>query len=259
MSNSQNQERRIKFLEGITVDGAPMAYIMILAGLIIVLSFFPFSIVYASGGSFPVAEGLFPLVGWLLGPIAGALTTFIGRAIGIIVAPRTAGVALVSLWSATLGSFAAGAMVTEGKRSRWWIPLTVIFSIKLLLFAGRAMVQHGISPWAAIVGSLLDWSGVLLFALPTRTMIARWLKQENLGLVILGLFLGTWIVSGVIHVSSAVFTYYMFNWSEDIWIALIPIIPVETLYRCIIGTVFGTAIISVARAYNLQKPTAAVY
>lgn len=253
------KEREVKFLGGAAIDGAPVAYIVVLAAVVTALSFIPFSVVLASGGSFPMAEGIYPLVGWLLGPIAGAVASGIGRVIGVFLAPHTAGVPVVSVWGAMIGSFAAGAMVLSGKRKSWWIPLTILFVIEFLLFAGRAVVQNGVGLGPAIWGSFLDWSGILLFALPTRTLAVRWIKSANLGLVAAGLFLGTWMITGITHVSSAVITYYMFNWPEEVWITLIPIIPVENLFRAVIGTVIGTGVIAGLRAIGLVKPTEALY
>ena len=253
------EEREVKFLGGAAIDGAPVAYIVVLAAVVTALSFIPFSVVLASGGSFAMAEGIFPLVGWVLGPIAGAIASGIGRLIGVFLAPHTAGVPAVTVWSAMVGSFTAGSMVLAGKRKSWWIWLTILFVIMFLLFAGRAVVQNGVGIWPAIWGSFLDWSGILLFALPTRTLAARWLKSPNIGLVAAGLFLGTWMVTGVTHLSAAVFTYYMFNWPEEVWITLIPIIPVENLFRCLIGTVIGTGVIAGLRAIGLVKPSEALY
>jgi hypothetical protein len=253
------QERKVEFLGGAAIDGAPVAYIVVLAAVVAALAFIPFSVVLASGGSFPMSEGIYPLVGWVLGPIAGAVATGIGRLVGVFLAPHTAGVPVVSIWAAALGSFAAGAMVLGKKRGNWWIPLTVLFVIEFLLFAGRAMVQNGVSLYAAIAGSFLDWSGILLFALPTRTLFARWINGKNIGMVAVGMFCGTWMIAGVTHVSAAVITYFMFNWPQEVWVSLIPIIPFENLMRCLIGTVIGTGVVAGLRAIGLVKPTEALY
>jgi hypothetical protein len=255
------QERKVTFLGGAAVDGAPVAYIVVLAAVVAALAFIPFSVILASGGSFPMSEGIYPLVGWILGPIAGAVATGIGRIIGVFVAPHTAGVPLVSIWAAMVGSFAAGAMIVKAasKRKAWWLWLTVLFVIEFLLFAGRAMVVNGVSLYAAIAGSFLDWSGILLFALPTRALFAKWINSKSIGMVALGLFFGTWMIAGVTHVSAAVFTYFMFNWPEEVWVTLIPIIPFENLMRCLIGTVIGTGVIAGLRAIGLVKPTEAIY
>jgi len=253
------KERQVKFLGGAAIDGAPVAYIVVLAAVVAALCFIPFSIVLASGGSFPLSEGIFPLVGWILGPIAGAVASAIGRLIGVFLAPHTAGVPAVSVWGAAISSFAAGAMVLGGKRRMWWLPLTVFFVIAFLLFTGRAVLQNGVSLYAAIAGSFLDWSAILLFALPTRVLIARMINDKNMGKVAVGLFLGTWMIAGLGHGSQAFITYFMFNWPQEVWVSLIPVIPFENLMRCLIGAVIGTGLIAGLRAINLVKPPHALY
>jgi hypothetical protein len=149
-------------------------------------------------------------------------------------------------------------MVLEGKRRHWWIWLTAYLVIAYLLYAGRAVVQNGVGLWPAMGASFLNWSGVLLYALPTRRWITRWLKGHHLGLLAVGLFLGTWMISGITHLNSATITYFMYNWPEEVWLLLIPVIPVESLFRCLIGTVIGTGVIVGLRSIGIIKPREAV-
>jgi len=181
----------------------------------------------------------------------------IGRLIGVFLAPHTAGVPFVSVITAGVGSLTAGVMA--GKRKNWWVGLSVVFVIAYLLFAGRAVVQNGVSVTTAVLASFLDWSGLLLFMLPTRVLFGRWIMDRNLGKVVVGLFTGTWMITGLSHLVGGTITYFMFNWPEEVWISLIPIIPVENLFRCLIGTVIGVGVIGGLRAIGLVKPTEAVY
>jgi hypothetical protein len=253
------EEREVAFLGGAAIDGAPIAYIVVLAAVVAVLAFLPFSVILASGGSFPVSQGIYPLVGWVLGPVAGAVATAVGRTLGVFLAPHTASVPAVTVWAAAVGSFAAGSMVVGAKRRNWWIALTLLFVVEFLLFAGRAVIQNGVSVYVAIAGSFLNWSAILLFALPTRTLFARWISSKNLGQVALGLFLGTWMIAGLTHLTGTVLMYFLFNWPEEVWLTLIPIIPVENLFRCLIGTVIGTGVIAGLRAIGIVKPENAIY
>lgn len=260
MSHSPvGEERKVEFIGGAAIDGAPVAYVIVLAAVVTALSFIPFSVVLASGGSFPMSQGVYPLVGWILGPLAGALASGIGALIGIFVAPHTAGVPVATMYGAVVGALAAGMMVVGKERKGWWIVLAVVGVIELLLYLGRAILLNGIPLGVAILGSFLDWSGLLLFILPTRTLFARWINSKNLGLVALGLFLGSWTVCGLYHLGQTTITYWMFNWPEEIWRMLIPIIPMENVFRCLIGTVIGTGVIAGLRAIGIVKPKYAIY
>jgi hypothetical protein len=59
MSIPAGEERKVVFLGGAAVDGTPVAYIVVLAAVVTALSFIPFSVVLASGGSFPMSEASF--------------------------------------------------------------------------------------------------------------------------------------------------------------------------------------------------------
>jgi hypothetical protein len=259
-SSPAGQEREVRYLGTAAIDGAPIAYIVVLAAVVAALSFVPFSVILATGGSFPMSQGIYGLVGWILGPIAGAIANGVGRLVGVFLAPHTAGPApVVSVWGAALSCFAAGAMALRGKRSSWWIPLAVVFVIELAAYLGRAILVNGVGVGTAILSSFVDWSSVVLFILPTRALIARWIGSKNLGLVSLGLFLGTWMIAGLSHLSVVSITYYIFNWPSEVWASLIPVIPVENLFRCLIGAVIGTGVIAGLRAIGLVKPSQAAY
>lgn len=254
------KEREVRFLGGAAIDGAPVAYIVVLGAVVTALSFIPFSVILAAGGSFPMSQGVYPLVGWILGPVAGAIASGIGRLIGVLLAPHTAGpVPAASVWGAVIASFASGSMVLGERRKRWWIPLSALFIIEFLLFIGRAIFLNGVDVGVAILNSFVDWSSIALYVLPTRTLFARWINSKDIGLVTAGLFLGTWMIAGISHLSVTVILYSMLNWPAEVWVTLIPIIPVEHVFRCLIGAVIGTGVIAGLRAIGLVKPTEAIY
>jgi len=259
MTTPVGKEREVKFLGGAAIDGAPVAYVVVLAAVVTALAFIPFSVVLASGGSFPLSQGVYSLMGWVLGPIAGAVASGIGTLIGVFLAPHTAGVAPVTVWGAVVAAFAAGSMVTSGPRKNWWIIAGVIGLLSWLVFVGRAMFVNGVSLYAALLGSAGQWGGVLLFLLPTRTLFARWISSPKIGLVAVGLFFGTWATFAVSHVAQSVITYWMFNWPEEVWLMLAGIVPVEYIFRCLAGAVIGTGVLAGLRAIGLVKPAHATY
>jgi len=254
------EEREVRFLGGAAIDGAPVAYIVVLAAVVTALSFIPFSVILSTGGSFPMSQGVYALVGWILGPVAGAIAGGVGRLIGVFLAPHTAGpVPAASVWGAVIASFAAGSMVLGEKRKGWWIPLSALFIVELLLFIGRAVFLNGVGLGVALLNTFVDWSSILLFMLPTRTLFARWINSKDIRLVGAGLFLGTWMIAGISHLSVSVILYYMSNWPEEVWIMLIPVMPMENMFRCLIGAVIGSGVIAGLRAIGLVKPTEAIY
>ncbi|ACK65804.1 conserved hypothetical protein [Rippkaea orientalis PCC 8801] len=254
----EGEEREIKTLGGASLDGTPLDYIVVLAAVVTVLSFIPFSITLGSGGLFPMSQGIFPLLGWLLGPVAGAVASGIGTLIGSFLAPHTAGLPLISIWGAVVASFTAGSMSSAKGRKYWWFLLTLMFIIQFFLYVRQAL-NNGVSPLTIIGGSFINWSGLLLLILPTRSLIVRCISSQKSGLVTLGLFFGTWMVMGLSHLSCVVITYYMYNWPEETWLFLIPIMPLENFVRSLVGAFIGIRVISGLRAIGLLKPKQAIY
>lgn len=256
----EGSEREVKTIGGAAIDSTPIAYIIVLAAVVTVLAFIPFSIVLGSGKGIPLSQSIYPLLGWILGSLAGALASGIGTFIGIFLAPHTAGsVPAVAIWGAVIASFAAGAMGTNRSRQFWYLGLTVLFVLELVTYAYLAIARNAIPVNTFILGAFIDWSGLLLFALPTRTLFTNLISSDNLVKVAIGIFAGTWTVCGLAHLSQVPFTYYLFNWPEPIWNALIPIVPVENAMRGLSGAVIGTGVISGLRAINLVKPKEAIY
>jgi|GEM_PF-305952 len=263
------EEREVRHAGGVAIDGAPVAYLIALAAAVAALSFIPFSVILAAGGSFPLSQGIYGLVGWILGPVAGGIACGIGRLIGVFVAPHTAGpVPLASVWGAAIASLAAGTMSTDRSTDRtectssrrwWWIPLSAFFVIEFLLFVGRAILVNGVSVRVALLNSFVNWSAILLYVLPTRILIARLINSRNVGALAAGLFLGTWMIAGLSHLSVTVILYYILNWPPEVWATLIPIIPMENLFRSLVGAVIGTGVIAGLRATDLVRPKNALY
>lgn len=255
----EGEERKVEPVNSAAIDGAPIAYIVVLAAIITTLSFIPFSIVFASGGSMPVSQGVFPLVGWLLGPVAGAVAGGIGAMIGAFLAPYTAGLPILSIVGGALTSFIAGTMVIGKKRRSWSLLLALAFLLPLYIYASRAIGLNGISPRLFFAGAFVDLSGLVLWILPTRVWFARCIHSPNLGLVAIGLFGGTWMVSGLSHLCAVALTYSIFNWPREVWIALIPVIPLENSIRSAVGMAIGVGVIAGLRAIGLVKPREAIY
>ena len=225
MIEPSGQQREVKSLGSASIDGTPLDYIVVMSAVVTVLAFIPFSITIGSGGIFPLSQGIFPLLGWVLGPVGGAL---------------------------------ASGMVIGKQRKYWWFFLSIFFVVAFYIYTSRAM-NNQVSLSVIVKGSFINWSGILLFILPTRILFAKWINSENLRLVWLGLFFGSWTVAGVYHVSQAMITYTMFNWPEEVWILLIPIMPLENLVRSLVGAFIGVRVISGLRAIGIMKPEAAIY
>jgi hypothetical protein len=251
----KGSERNVRSLSSTQIDGAPIAYIIVLAAVVTALSFIPFSLIIGSGGSFPLSQGVLGLVGWVLGPVAGGISSGIGALLGVFLAPHTAGpLPLMRILSSVYASFAAGAMVIGKKRRFWWIPVAVIAVLAFANLAWRAIILNGVDKGVVLAVTFVNWSAILLFVLPTRKLIAGWLRSPKLPQVMLGLALGTWTIYGLTHIIQSAIIYHLQNYPAEVWVTLIPIIPFENLVRAAVGVVIGSGVIAGLRAIGLVKP-----
>lgn len=251
--------REVRFLESAAIDGTPVAYVVVLAAVVTALSFVPFSVVLATGGSFPMSQCIYGLLGWLLGPIAGALACGIGTAIGILVAPHTAGIWPLSLYMAMSCALAAGCFTSEHGRGLLRAGVVVWALLSFAAYVGRAYAVNHIPPRVIFFGSAVDWTAILLLASPVAPWVARSLRSAELRRVALGIVLGTWIAFGIAHTCGDAVSYTLFNWPEEIWLFLTPVMPVEFVARGVIGAIIGTGVIAGLRAIGLVKPRHAIY
>ena len=247
--------RSVQPLATASVGGAPIASIIALAAVVTTLAFIPFSVVLSTGGSMPMSQGVFPLVGWLLGPLGGAASAAIGALVGVFLAPHTAGVPVLSVGGAAIAALAAGAMGRGGGLR----PALVVVGALALAWYVTAALHNGVRPAVVAAGTFIDWSGLVLFALPTGRRAAAWIGADDRGRRAAGLVLGTWMISGLTHACQAAVAYALFNWPEPVWITLIPLVPIENLARSAIGLVIGAGVIAGLRAVGAPRPPGAAY
>ena len=255
------KEREIGKTATVSIDGSPVSYVVALAAVVAVLAFIPIpvSFIIASGGSFPLSQGVFPLIGILLGPLAGAVANCIGTLIGIFVAPHTAAVPFVSIISSAVAAFFAGSMTTGVKRKYWFIINSLVVLAGMLAISARAIFINGVRPWVMPAFFAQYIVCLVLYSFPTRKVFISWIQSGILAKMSAGLFISTWMISTMISVVGTFFTYWMYNWPEAVFITLLPIIPVEMLVRSFTGMVIGAGVIAGLRSIGLVKPKNALY
>lgn len=250
-------ERRIVFLGSAAIGGAPVAYVIVLASVVAVLSFIPFSLALSAGSSFPIAQGVYPLTGWLLGPVAGAVASGAGALLGVMLAPHTAGIPWLTVGGATVAAVAAGALAPARGRLAGWVGLGG--AITAALFYRHAVVANGVRPAVFGLAYLTHGIALALLVLPTRSWIGRAIASPDLKRVALGLFLGTWCAAGLMMLVESAAAYAILNWPEPLFGVFAVVIPLEHLARCALGAAIGTGVIAGLRAMGVVRPGGAAY
>ena len=256
----KGEERKVVLMGGAAIDGAPIAYVIVLAAVVAVLSFIPIpvSAVLGLGGTFPLSQAVYPLVGFLLGPWAGALAAGVGRVIGVFIAPHTASAGLLSTVVAVVTAWAGGILVQK-KRAWLFIIMWIVFLLAFAAYVGGGL-NADVNLSLALESTFINWTALVLWLLPTRRLARSWIADENPVKLGAGLALGTWIVNtSSFLVANALFYNLLFRWPAVQWQALIVIAPVEHLFRVAVGTVIGVGVILGVRAIGLVKPAKAGY
>jgi hypothetical protein len=254
----KGEEREVRSIGGPAVDGAPIAYIIVWAAVLAVLSFVPIpvSAVLGIGTAFPMSQAAYALTGIVLGPAGGALAAGIGRLIGILTSPHTATVGIPSVIVAVIWAAAGGVLVEKKRRN--WLPALVLFVLAYLAFVGRALARD-VDLSLAVQNTATNLSGIALWLLPTRLLARDWIADESPAKLGAGLALASWTVNACGHTVGSALSYYINPWPANVWRGLILIIPAEQLVRAIVGTVIGIGVITGLRAIGLVKPTRAGY
>jgi len=252
------EERAIRFHDSAAIGGAPVAYVIVLAAVITVLSFIPFSIVLAGGSSFPMAQGAYSLNGWLLGPWGGFVASAIGALVGVFLAPHTAGIPWLWVTGAGLAALFAAAMHPT-RRRRLWLGLAVLTLAMWFIYFRQAVLINGVALPVFVIGYLTHLSATILFLSPARRWIGRQIHSSDPKRVAVGLFFGTWTAASLMMLYMSALSYLLLTWPEEVFYIFFIAVPIENLARSVIGAVIGTGVIVGLRAMGLVKPPGATY
>jgi predicted membrane protein len=252
------RERTIVFHDAATIGGAPVAFVVVLATVVAVLSFIPFSIVLSGGSSFPMAQGVYSFNGWMLGPWAGFVASAIGSLVGVFLAPHTAGIPWLSVTGAGLAALYAASLKPTGRQALWLL-LSVGTIGGWTSFYYVAVHLNGVDPAVFIVAYLTHIFSTVLFLSPARTWIGRLIASPDLRRVSIGVFFGTWIAASLMMFYMSWLSYLILTWPEEVFYIFFVMVPLENLARSFIGAIIGTGVIAGLRAMTLVKPPQAMF
>lgn len=259
METPHGEQRQVVQRSAIAIDGAPISYIITLAAVVGALAFIPLSMILGLGKSFPLSQAIYPLIGILLGPVAGALADGIGSLVGVLLFPHTSFLPIATIIGAAFGGFAAGG-VNEHTQRRWLAWSVAVFAwLAYIGYVAFAVTQNGVSLPVILLATLINSSALLLYTLPTRRLAAQWLKHPDLKRVAAGLFLATWMCAGMTHLVTGGIIYFRQAWPSEIFVGMTIPAPIENAIRASVGSAIGTGVIAGLRSIGLTKPDHAAY
>jgi len=209
------------------------AVIAVWAALIAVVTLVPAFPMIGTGATFSVSAALVPLAGILFGPIPGAICAAIGAFIGQLIAPHTVFFGPLSFLIPTLNALCAGFAM----RKRWYVPLGVIVILSLVWFAfplGRSVWFTPLIWTLGIVASLVGWFAG-----------SDWLSSNNRAKLFAGVFLAAMCGTIVDHNFGSLWALIMFKLPREVWLAVLPLAPVERTLFSLGSAIVGTPLLCV--------------
>jgi uncharacterized membrane protein len=207
------------------------AVIAVWAALIAVVTLVPAFPMIGTGATFSVSAALVPLAGILFGPIPGAICAAIGAFIGQLIAPHTVFFGPLSFLIPTLNALCAGFAMQK----RWYVPLVVILILSLVWFAfplGRSVWFTPLIWTLGIAASLVGWFAG-----------SDWLGSENRARLFAGVFVAAMCGTIVDHSFGSLWAQTMFKLPREIWLAVLPLAPVERTLFSLGSAVVGTPLL----------------
>jgi hypothetical protein len=248
--------RKVSASTRVTIGGAPISYTALFAAALGITALIPFSIM-TTGKAFPVSELLIPLAGIVLGPVGGFVAGLVGGAIGLAIAPYTAANGILAPLTPALGAMAIGFLVQPNKRKWWGV---VILALALLVFNFKGMIINQVSPaYWLILAVGVAWVSLVLAVTPFTSLMSKWLRSANLGLVTVGLIFATFIGTSTAMIVNNAVGFWLYEIPNDIWPIFPPIVTGERLIITVAGTILGVAIIAGLRRLRLVRPTEGVW
>jgi uncharacterized membrane protein len=207
------------------------AVIAVWAALIAVVTLVPAFPMIGTGATFSVSAALVPLAGILFGPIPGAICAAIGAFIGQLIAPHTVFFGPLSFLIPTLNALCAGSAMQK----RWYVPLVVIVILSLVWFAfplGRSVWFTPLIWTLGIGASLVGWFAG-----------SDWLGSDQRAKLFAGVFLAAMCGTIVDHNFGSLWALIMFKLPREIWLAVLPLAPVERTLFSLGSAIVGTPLL----------------
>ena len=217
-----------------------------------------------------------PIAGVILGWKAGIIAAIVGNYIGVLIAPYTAALGLLTPFRGAIFSAMAAGLMTR-KEDNWWtnflFPAVLMFPICWIIDSPIAYGLFMGYPWPYGSGEMLPplefaakWPiGLLhgytnvypswILMLATSKWVRGWVKSTDIKKLTLGmLVIGYFSVNIDWNCIGALFTF-MYGGSMEVgfWITTL----FTTWERALLGimaAVFGTAVIVALRQAGIRKP-----
>ena len=217
------------------------AVIAVWAAVTVLVGFVPTTPIIGTRGRFDLSMAFYPLAGIFFGPWAGAICAAIAAFIEGPLIPPPPLFGPISFVIPAIAALVTGLAVQK----RWIWPLVAILAPNLLWY----ILPLGREAWFY---PLIELLGILAIAVGW-VWGGDWLRSENRTKMFAGIFVAALTHCMVDHSWGNLIALNMFALPKEIWLAALPIAPVER-----ISFALGAAIIGVPLLVGLPKVGIAV-
>lgn len=254
------EARQSTFRSRNLIAGAPISQVAVWAAIVAVAGTIPWIFpMQGGGGAFPMSIPVAPVVGIVLGPLAGFVACLVGGALDLIIAPYTAGIGLLSPLSIAIAAMGAGYLVRRPKPNLLipgllgptfllWLWADYAFILRdfpfpaILLVGGTDMLPSWIvglagAKWAA---RQIEANGAQA---PWRLFVAVWIVcYFGVGAMQHGFEWAVWEMMFRFPPEPSIATSLAFTWWERLFV------------YAGIGALIGTSVILALKRMGLRRP-----
>lgn len=208
-----------------------LSAIAVFAAVQAVVTVVPFSIAIGVSGSITLGVVTAPMIGLLIGPVAGGLSVAVGSLIGLFLNPAGAIFGFLTILPPALGAVAAGCV----RIKRAYVPGAIILLSIVAFYAhpfGRAAMFY---PWLHVVAMILAFS-------PIANLAAAYFASTQLKKITVAVAIAALIGTLTDHAFGSAMGIWYYNLPPAIWNAIMYVYPLERMVAVIIATVVGAAV-----------------
>jgi hypothetical protein len=254
----KGEKREVTGLGAVAIGGTPVAYVAIMAAIVVAFAFVPASIVIGGAGQgWPAHDVLHPLIGLLLGPVAGPIASVVGIFIGNALAPYTS----LGPWAMLLGgmaSFSTGMVVQRGKWY-WLAPWAITLVLHVIYFFQASAQGVDVPLWFSNT-FIITLSLILIAIPPIRNWIVNTIRDGGIGWQMGVAMYLLFMFGGAAGIQAPWVVWYAQSpWPPEAWPGIVPAVLLERGLFPLIGALIGLGVIAALRRSAFVKPKMAGY
>ena len=201
----------------------------------------PFTIAIGVSGNITMGVMTAPLIGFLLGPITGGISVFVGSLIGLFLNPSGAIFGPLTALPPALGAAASGCI----RMKRGYVPGMIILLSVAAFYAhpfGRAALFY---PWLQIIAMILAFS-------PIAGLAASYFTTSELKKITFAVAVAALVGTLTDHAFGSALGIWYYNLPTAIWNTIMYVYPIERVVTTAIVTIIGAPVYQRLRSSGIM-------